>query len=152
MCCSADLFLGFLALLFPPLPVWVKCGICSADSVINILLCCVGIVPGILHAWYIIAKFPEQNYDYERVDESERGGRVTYVVVRDDGAPRPSGGSQPKPPPRHANMTYGTNGGAAGHANNAESSSSAAAGPSDGAPPPTYAQAVSGDHKIQDQS
>ncbi|KAJ4387102.1 hypothetical protein N0V93_007689 [Gnomoniopsis smithogilvyi] len=149
--CSPDIFLGLLAVLFPPLPVWVKCGICSADSVINILLCCLGYVPGLLHAWYIIAKFPEPSYyDYERVDESERGGRVAYVVVRDDEqrrTPRPTGRSQPKPqqpPPRQGNMSYGTN--VAGSAQQPE------AGPSEGAPPPTYAQAVSGDHKIQDQS
>lgn len=76
---------------------------------------------------------------------------MAYVVVRDDEqrrTPRPSGRSQPKPqaPPRQsqANMTYGTN--AAGTVHQAE------AGPSEGAPPPTYAQAVSGDHKIQDHS
>lgn len=116
-------------------------------------------VPGVLHAWYIIAKFPE--HDYESVDESERGGRVAYVVVRDDDprrtprpTPRPSGRSQPKPPPRQADMTYGTNGtnGAGANPHDAGSSSNAAAGPSEGAPPPSYAQAVSGDHKIQDQS
>jgi len=27
-----------------PLAVWVKCGICSADSLINILLCVLGYV------------------------------------------------------------------------------------------------------------
>ncbi|PMB73697.1 Plasma membrane proteolipid 3 [Beauveria bassiana] len=63
--CSADIFLGVLAILFPPLPVWVKRGICSADSLINILLCLLGFIPGMLHAWYIIAKFPEPPYEYE---------------------------------------------------------------------------------------
>lgn len=155
--------------------VWVKCGICSADSVINILLCVLGYVPGLLHAWYIIAKYPEPDYhDYERVGERERGngssgGRVTYVVVHDEEeggsrrqTPRPSGGrgQQPKPPGRQANMSYG--------ATNANAGSSApqsapaqhggyhrgdeGAGPSDGAPPPSYAQVVAGDNKIQDQS
>ena len=49
--CSTDIFLGLLAILFPPLAVWVKRGICSADSVINICLCCLGFIPGLLHAW-----------------------------------------------------------------------------------------------------
>lgn len=38
--CGSDILLGLLAILFPPLAVWVKRGICSADSLINILLCC----------------------------------------------------------------------------------------------------------------
>ncbi|KAF3767157.1 hypothetical protein M406DRAFT_321486 [Cryphonectria parasitica EP155] len=156
--CSSDIFLGLLALLFPPLPVWVKCGICSADSVINILLCVLGYIPGLLHAWYIIAKFPEPNYnDYERVGDSERGGRVAYVVVQEGGderrSQRPAGRGPAKPPGQQANMTYGTN-----TRENAEPSSQAhghqeaSAGPSDGAPPPSYAQVVAGDNKIQDHS
>jgi hypothetical protein len=31
--------------------VWVKRGICSADSFINIALCCLGYLPGLIHAW-----------------------------------------------------------------------------------------------------
>lgn len=158
--------------------VWVKCGICSADSVINILLCVLGYVPGLLHAWYIIAKYPEPDYyDYERVGDRERGngwatgGRVTYVVVHNDDdeegsarrqtTPRPAAGrGQPKPPGRHVNMSYG-----ATHDNNNPPAHAPAphhpvpggyhgdggAGPSDGAPPPSYAQVVA-DNKIQDQS
>jgi uncharacterized membrane protein YqaE (UPF0057 family) len=37
--CGSDIFLGLVAILFPPLAVWVKRGICSADSLINIALC-----------------------------------------------------------------------------------------------------------------
>lgn len=138
-----------------PPTVWVKCGICSADSVINILLCVLGFLPGLLHAWYIIAKFPEPDYaNYERVGDSEHG-RVTYVVVQQDEnghrSQRPRGQAQPKPA-RQGNMTYGTSqGNAAGssssaHANGGEGSSD------DQAPPPSYAQVVMGDNKIQDQS
>lgn len=145
--------------------VWVKCGICSADSVINILLCVLGYVPGLLHAWYIIAKYPEPNYyDYDRVDE--RGnGRVTYVVVPNDEeggarrAPRPAARSSqpPKPPAQHANMSYGTAvgnpaGSAYSTADQAGHQADGGEGPSDGAPPPSYAQVVAGDNKIQDQS
>ncbi|KAF8445474.1 hypothetical protein BGX38DRAFT_1194741 [Terfezia claveryi] len=42
--CSTDSFLALLAVLFPPLAVWVKRGICSADSLINFALCCLGYV------------------------------------------------------------------------------------------------------------
>lgn len=142
-----------------PCTVWVKCGICSADSVINILLCVLGFLPGLLHAWYIIAKFPEPDYgNYERVGDSEHG-RVTYIVVSqdDDGrrSQRPRGQGQPKPA-RQGNMSYGTsqsNGAGSssappqqGHANGGEGSSDHQA------PPPSYAQVVMGDNKIQDQS
>ncbi|KAK9480393.1 hypothetical protein V1514DRAFT_325310 [Lipomyces japonicus] len=61
-CCSADVFLILLAILFPPLPVWIKRGICSADSLINIALCMLGFIPGLLHSWYIIARFPEEPF------------------------------------------------------------------------------------------
>ncbi|KAJ0114713.1 hypothetical protein N8I77_001092 [Diaporthe amygdali] len=158
--CSSDIFLGLLAILFPPLPVWVKCGICSADSVINILLCVLGFLPGLLHAWYIIAKFPEPDYgNYERVGDSENG-RVTYVVVQQDEngrrSQRPRGQGQPKPT-RQGNMNYGTS-----PTNNAGSSSArpqqqqgyanGEGSSADQAPPPSYAQVVMGDNKIQDQS
>ncbi|KAI1503846.1 hypothetical protein F5X99DRAFT_373616 [Biscogniauxia marginata] len=153
MCCGPDLFLGFLAILFPPLAVWVKCGICSADSIINILLCLLGYIPGLLHAWYVIAKFPEA-YEYERVPEDGEDGRVTYIVVQSPGgqqARKPQG--QPSRP--HGGMNYGTNANA--------SSSSAPAPPAPhhdhdggegsnaGPAPPTYAEAVHGDNKIQTQ-
>ncbi|KAI1409593.1 hypothetical protein F5Y13DRAFT_89083 [Hypoxylon sp. FL1857] len=142
--CSPDLFLGLLAILFPPLPVWVKTGLCSADSIINILLCMLGYIPGLLHAWYIISKFPE-SYEYDPVpQDSEGGGRVTYVFVQPE--------RQPHPQPRPASSpqpNYGTN----NHNGNGNNNRSSSAGPSrdEGRAPPTYAEAVKGDHKIQTQ-
>ncbi|KAK2031375.1 UPF0057-domain-containing protein [Colletotrichum zoysiae] len=170
--CSADIFLGLLALLFPPLPVWVKRGLCSADSLINILLCLLGYVPGLIHAWYIIAKFPEPDYEYESVPQDrEAGGRVTYVFVHGNGTGRGPHTQQPQQQPRpsqhnnntKANVSYGTT------ANNSGGSSSnvaaggssrpqppqqyqdqgAGEGSSDGAVPPSYAEVVAGDNKIQ---
>lgn len=141
--CSADLFLGLLAILFPPLPVWVRRGLCSADSIINILLCMLGYIPGLLHSWYIISKFPEV-YEYEEIpQDGERGsnnGRVTYVFVQPERQP------QPKPTsPSHPNY-----GGTGQHSNAAAGSSSAAPHNDDeGRAPPTYAEAVKGDNKVQ---
>jgi uncharacterized membrane protein YqaE (UPF0057 family) len=43
--CGSDIFLGLIAILFPPIAVWVKRGICSADSLINIALCCASTLP-----------------------------------------------------------------------------------------------------------
>ncbi|KAK0620491.1 hypothetical protein B0T14DRAFT_497011 [Immersiella caudata] len=160
--CSTDCFLALLAVLFPPLPVWVKRGICSADSIINILLFILGYIPGLLHSWYIIAKFPEAQYDYQGPVDAEHGRVYVFVAGTHgqaqgqhnpchthQGQPKISGQPQPQ-----SNMNYGTTG--------APSSSSAPAprpqpqhdageGPSDGLPPPSYAQVVAGDHKVQTQ-
>ncbi|KAK6600223.1 hypothetical protein H4I96_07549 [Botrytis cinerea] len=118
--CSSDIFLGLIAILFPPLAVWVKRGLCSADSLINILLCMLGFLPGLLHAWYIIAKFPDQDAQYDAIPDSENA-RVTYVVQQQNG-------------------TW-TNAG--------EVRGQGGEGSSGGAVPPTYAEAVRGDHKVQ---
>ncbi|KAI9683588.1 MAG: Cleavage polyadenylation factor subunit clp1 [Trizodia sp. TS-e1964] len=94
--CSSDIFLGLIAILFPPLAVWVKRGLCSADSMINIALCCLGFIPGLLHAWYIIAKFPESNYS--ELAQDPEGGVITYYYV----------GHQQHPYRRQGQPGYGT--------------------------------------------
>ncbi|KAK7205554.1 hypothetical protein BZA70DRAFT_267384 [Myxozyma melibiosi] len=84
-CFSADVFLVLLAILFPPLPVWIKRGICSADSLINIALCMLGFLPGLLHSWYIIARFPEEPFidprDLEAQEFSRINGRAGVPVA-----------------------------------------------------------------------
>jgi uncharacterized membrane protein YqaE (UPF0057 family) len=160
----------------------VKRGICSADSIINILLLILGYVcspylpprhqpqlnnsplqiPGLLHAWYIIAKFPEADYDYQGPVDAEHG-RV-YVFVHGthgqvqgqqqhhyhhQGQPKPSG-----QPQIQSNMNYGTTGAASSSSAPAprpQNQNDAGEGPSDGPPPPSYAQVVAGDHKVQTQ-
>mgnify|MGYP003620915881 CR=1 FL=1 len=67
LCCS-DCILVIVALFFPPLPVMIRRGICSVDTLINIALCCLGIIPGILHSWYIISRYPP---DYIFIDEEQ---------------------------------------------------------------------------------
>lgn len=140
-----DIFLGLLAIIFPPIAVWVKRGLCSADSLINILLCCLGGIPGLIHAWYIIAKYPEEEYDYEHVPDSEN--RVTYYYV----SHQPSG-----------QRNYGTQGGQQPNkpnsAPNVPEHSRPVAGPSSGAgteepgAPPSYSDVVKGDNKVQNQN
>ncbi|CCC07010.1 hypothetical protein SMACR_01033 [Sordaria macrospora] len=167
--CSTDIFLGFLAILFPPLPVWVKSGICSADSFINLLLCVLGFLPGLLHAWYIIAKNPTPPFDYDGAayDANEsgavrgEGGQRIYVFVHDQNGNQTGGRHHHQSnkqhqiqPQRQGNMNYGTTTTSGGqHA--PQDSGIAHAGPSAGgdnaAPPPSYAQVVAGDHKVQTQ-
>ncbi|KAF7554532.1 hypothetical protein G7Z17_g2842 [Cylindrodendrum hubeiense] len=157
--CSADIFLAIIAFLFPPLPVWVKRGICGADSLINILLCVLGYIPGLLHSWYIIAKFPEPAYEYEALPQDREGGRVTYVYVQ-----CPQGQQQHQQHQQHSQqpklqsphgMNYGTQ--SAEAANPApppqeHGITNAGEGSSDHqGVPPSYAEVVAGDNKIQSQ-
>ncbi|KAH8808852.1 hypothetical protein F5884DRAFT_822020 [Xylogone sp. PMI_703] len=155
--CSSDIFLGVLAILFPPLAVWVKSGLCSADSLINILLCMLGYLPGLLHAWYIIAKYPDP--EYSMIPQDAESARVTYIIVQSpDGSqrrvPRNSGGARnggaqgygttapPTAAPVHQEPNGTWNNSSAGMGGEAGSSNA-------GLAPPTYADAVKGDHKVQ---
>ncbi|KAL6703813.1 hypothetical protein ACN47E_009032 [Coniothyrium glycines] len=52
---TSSILLYFLAIWLPFLPVIMRRG-CSADVLINLLLCVLGWIPGIIHAWYIISK------------------------------------------------------------------------------------------------
>jgi uncharacterized membrane protein YqaE (UPF0057 family) len=129
--------------------VWVKRGICSADSIINICLCVLGFLPGLLHAWYIIAKHPEIDYEPLSSNDAEQG-RVAYIVVQSPG------GSQTrvaKSNVRPAGSTYGTTAPTAPPVHqsaNGTWDNNVAEGSSGGAVPPTYAEAVKGgDHKVQ---
>lgn len=160
--CSTDIFLGLLALLFPPLPVWVKRGICSADSIINILLCMLGYLPGLIHAWYIIAQYPEPEYDYQAVGQDSEGGHVYVIVHEQDGRQHRCHAQQQqqrqaaaRPAKPQGNMTYGTTSTNTNIASSAAQHAEAGAGSSssdpNAAPPPSYAQVVAGDHKIQSQ-
>ncbi|KAL1962873.1 hypothetical protein VTN77DRAFT_9051 [Rasamsonia byssochlamydoides] len=156
--CGADVFLAVLAVFFPPISVWIKRGICTADSIINLALCCLGYIPGLLHSWYIILKYPDQDPDYpehEGLTGSHRGdvegGRVTYYYVSHQPAPHPGDrnyGAISTPqtvPPQVPSATR-----PAPQAPYPEADSSYAA-PSDSRPPPTYAEAVRGDYKVQTQ-
>lgn len=140
----ADIFLGLIAILFPPIAVWIKVGLCTADSLINIALCCLGYLPGLIHAWYIIARNPERNYDeYAPVDGGERGDRVTHYYIshqQGNSNNRRYGtqGTQPQVPKKPAQQPQRSVAGPA-----AGSSSEGAA------PPPSYSDAVKGDNKVQ---
>ncbi|KAK3715009.1 hypothetical protein LTR37_007499 [Vermiconidia calcicola] len=141
--CGSDIFLGFIAILFPPIAVWVKRGICSADSLINIALCMLGFLPGLLHAWYIISLTPDPTYT--EVSQDAEQGHVTYYYVQQ----QPHYGSQQGRP---AQGGYGT----VNNTPNAQFPSQQQGFVQPPAPqagsseevPPTYQQAV-GDNKVQ---
>jgi len=109
-----------------------------------------GYIPGLIHAWYIIAKNPE--YDYEGVpdDEAQNGGRVTYYYVSHEQRPNSQRQQRAK--------NYGTQGSAPPVPQGNRPIEGPAAGPSSGASrndeagaPPSYQDAVQGDHKVQRQ-
>jgi len=169
--CSADSFLAFLAILFPPVAVWVKRGICSADSIINIALCCLGYLPGLIHAWYIISKYPEEPLYYPLEPESPYA-RVYYFPPQHP----PSQSTSPRPPSHtpapQRNPGYGATQKPYSHTpdphpgnpgpqpsvryQNYEQQTpvEAQAGPSHGTEPaglPSYDDAIRGDYKVQVQ-
>jgi len=110
-----------------------------------------GFIPGLLHAWYIIAKFPDTYYD--ALPQDAEHGRVTYVIVQ---APNGSQQRVPKnsvrPVPANRNGGYGTTAPMAPPVHQDQNGTwGMAAGEGSGrvAVPPSYAEAVKGDHKVQ---
>ncbi|KAF2032712.1 UPF0057-domain-containing protein [Setomelanomma holmii] len=169
--CGSDCFLMLLSVLFPPVGVWVKKGICSADSIINLALCCLGFLPGLLHAWYIILQNPETYEHYQQVPDHERGqGGTTYYVITHEQPGRQGQpnygtvGSQPSNGqfPGQQSGGVGSFGGQKGGNVKAKVPKAGAPQPvsqsQDGegssnrpeGPPPTYADVINGDHKVQD--
>lgn len=149
--------------------VWVKKGICSADSIINLALCCLGFLPGLLHAWYIILQNPETFEQYQQVPDHERGdGRTTYYVITHEQPGRQAGqpnygtvGSQPSNgqfPGQQSGGVGSFGGQQQKNTKTTKGAKSSAPKPQGGegssnqpeGPPPTYADVIKGDHKVQD--
>ncbi|KGR20681.1 hypothetical protein MG9_02272, partial [Candida albicans P37037] len=55
-------------------------GCCSCDSLINIALCMLGYFPGLIHSWYIIAKYPPYYYQQQQQQRKD----TIYYVYRSD--------------------------------------------------------------------
>lgn len=78
-----DISLFIIAFFFPPAAVGIKTG-CSVDLLINICLCVLGAIPGIIHGFYIVHKYNDNQEDiengglyYERVPADDHQ-RVVY--------------------------------------------------------------------------
>ncbi|KAJ2323359.1 hypothetical protein GGI00_005647 [Coemansia sp. RSA 2681] len=113
MCCSScpDVLLIILSVLFPPFGALFRRG-CGADFLINCGLTALGYLPGLIHAWYLICKYPADDYEM-LVDDDEYPRHTHHVVVIGHAAPiaspavyvaSPSGSNdhqqqQPPPPP-----------------------------------------------------
>ena len=75
MITCGDLFLLFIAILSPPLTVGIRRGCCSADFIISTCLWTLGILPGIIHAWYIIAH--SMQYELRYKDGRDKSRRIS---------------------------------------------------------------------------
>lgn len=73
------MILYILAIILPPAPVLIIRG-CGAHFCLNILLTLLGWLPGLLHAWYVIA----------RHDRIERQGRYQDTYGLEARRPRPA--------------------------------------------------------------
>lgn len=137
--CMSDLCLVILSIFFPPLPVWIRRGVCSADSWINILLCILGYFPGLIHSWYIIAKYPpcSGNHDskiyyvYQSASdlESQRHSEHHHSHSHSHNHSHNHGGNVTNQPLAHSGPSYGATGNTNGCHNNAHEGSSANAPP-----------------------
>jgi uncharacterized membrane protein YqaE (UPF0057 family) len=188
--CGTDMFLMLLAVLFPPIAgkpflrrsrhprlapkltsltphtVWVKKGVCGADSLINIALCCLGVLPGLLHAWYIVLQNPESHDQYQQVPDGERG--TTYYVISHEQAAGQGGYGTVAAQPAAGQFPGQQSGGVGSFGGQGQKNiraktpapvlktqqagqAQAGEGSSGGAdlPPPTYADVIKGDNKVQ---
>ncbi|ODV91479.1 hypothetical protein CANCADRAFT_29901 [Tortispora caseinolytica NRRL Y-17796] len=53
---ATEILTSFLAIIVPFVGVFLERG-CGIDLLINVILCCFGYIPGIIHALYIILKY-----------------------------------------------------------------------------------------------
>ena len=120
-----------------------------------------GYIPGLLHAWYIIIKYPDEPESYAAVpQDAESQHHVTYYYVAVDGGLRPQDERAQAPKPTQgtrAEQGYGTVGPSAGQGQGRAEQGYGTVGPSagqgegsqGGGVPPSYAEAIRGDHKVQ---
>ncbi|KAG7883868.1 hypothetical protein KL938_002453 [Ogataea parapolymorpha] len=54
----------------PKMVIHNKTRLCSADMLINIALCLLGYVPGLIHSWYVILKHPDM-LDYDDLERQQ---------------------------------------------------------------------------------
>ena len=67
-----ELLLILVAVLLPPLAVFLPCGICK-HFWINVVLTLLGYLPGVVHAvWYIAKHRPSEPY-YRRFSSRDHG-------------------------------------------------------------------------------
>ncbi|KAK7544529.1 uncharacterized protein J3D65DRAFT_23912 [Phyllosticta citribraziliensis] len=77
MSTAEDCLLILIAIFLPPLVVLIKRG-CGLNFCLNILLTLLGWIPGILHAWLIIATSPRRRVVYRSTNYPTTYGGPGY--------------------------------------------------------------------------
>lgn len=110
---TSDILLALLGLFIPPLPVAFKKGVFSLDTLLNVILTLLGGIPGVLHCWFVIVKYPgdgipfienRRNNQYQIVPDEENGSPQppsqvsNYQSTRNEDENVGEGGSSSKPP------------------------------------------------------
>ncbi|KAG5355730.1 Plasma membrane proteolipid 3 [Yarrowia sp. B02] len=99
MSCT-DLLLVIVAVFFPPIPVAIRRGLCSADFFINVALCCLGYLPGLIHAFYIISKYPGDEHGCRHGYVAVNSGEQTFYGSSDLERAAPSSSQQQQQQPQ----------------------------------------------------
>ncbi|KAJ1646451.1 hypothetical protein LPJ64_002046 [Coemansia asiatica] len=93
MCCSCpDILLIILSIIFPPFGALLRRG-CGADFLINCGLTALGYLPGLIHAWYLICKYPADEYEMLVDDDEYPRHHQHHVVVISHGPYSPAPGA-----------------------------------------------------------
>lgn len=82
MAAGEDIILYIVAIFLPPLVVLAKRG-CGGSFCLNILLTLLGWIPGVIHAWLVVAAHPRRRVVYRRTAYAPPPAhyhRKTYVT------------------------------------------------------------------------
>ena len=111
------------------------------NSLLLISFTGLGFLPGLFHAWYIIASYPEPTYEQLEANERGEGGNVTYYYVQSQPAYAPQQGGYGSINQSVSNAQF--------PAQQQGTVPASAPSGSNNEVPPSYQQAVAGDHKVQ---
>lgn len=56
-------------------------GFCSGDSIIDIILCFLGFIPGMLYAWYVVAREAERRTCRRDIEQNNPTTRAGYQPI-----------------------------------------------------------------------
>ena len=80
---SEDFWLALLAFLFPPIPVILRAGLFSKDSLLNVLLLMCFYFPAVLHSCYVVYQTSPARGQQQRDHEGSAGARLLNESSRE---------------------------------------------------------------------
>jgi uncharacterized membrane protein YqaE (UPF0057 family) len=96
--CASDILLIILAILIPPVAVFIQRG-CGAHLVLNIILCLFGHIPGVIHALYLVLHDEGERVRRSRVPYAQQTNEQAMYGTYGDNKMRqqPYGETIPEP-------------------------------------------------------